>query len=174
VHLDDDDLDADDLADLELPTDEEAAESATEQKALMASFETQYRDELARRLMAAEIRVELPASQQRAHQSAYLQNMAAKAESRVAAGQQLHKEEWAKVAAGQRLQDEERARAAALARPHEHQYPLPSYTDAGIIEDAQHRRQQLREERLRHRLGTGNHGGSALATNGAGGSGAYY
>jgi hypothetical protein len=47
VHLDDadldDDLDADDLAYLELPTDEEATESAAEQRALMASFETQRR-----------------------------------------------------------------------------------------------------------------------------------
>jgi hypothetical protein len=40
VHLDDD-LDADDLAYLELPTDVEVAESAAEQRALMASFETQ-------------------------------------------------------------------------------------------------------------------------------------
>jgi hypothetical protein len=60
VHLDDtdldDDLDADDLAYLELPTNEEAVESAAEQRALMASFETQRRDEAARRLMAAERR----------------------------------------------------------------------------------------------------------------------
>jgi hypothetical protein len=34
----DDDIDADDLAYLELPTDEEAAESTAEQTALMASF----------------------------------------------------------------------------------------------------------------------------------------
>jgi hypothetical protein len=57
MHLDDadldDDVDADDLAYLELPTDEEAAESAAEQRALMVSFETQRRDESARRLMAA-------------------------------------------------------------------------------------------------------------------------
>jgi hypothetical protein len=33
-------LDADDLAYLELPTDEEAMEAAAEQKALMASYET--------------------------------------------------------------------------------------------------------------------------------------
>jgi hypothetical protein len=48
VHLNDagldDDLDADDLAYLELPTDDEAAESAAEQRALMASFETHRRD----------------------------------------------------------------------------------------------------------------------------------
>jgi hypothetical protein len=36
VHLDNDDLDADDLAYLELPTDEEVAESTAEQRALMA------------------------------------------------------------------------------------------------------------------------------------------
>jgi hypothetical protein len=44
VHLDDADLDddfhADDLAYLELPTDEEAAKSSAEQRALMASFKT--------------------------------------------------------------------------------------------------------------------------------------
>jgi hypothetical protein len=38
VHLDDADLDADDLAYLKLPTDVEAVESAAEQRALMASF----------------------------------------------------------------------------------------------------------------------------------------
>jgi hypothetical protein len=69
VHLNDadldDDLDADDLAYLELPTDEEAAESAAEQRALMASFETQRRNESARRLMAAERRAAA------AHQSAH-------------------------------------------------------------------------------------------------------
>jgi hypothetical protein len=43
VHLDDD-FDADDLAYLELPIDEEVVESAAEQRALMASFETQHHD----------------------------------------------------------------------------------------------------------------------------------
>jgi hypothetical protein len=47
-------LDVDDLAYLELPTDEEAAESTAEQRALMTSFETRRRDEAARRLMATE------------------------------------------------------------------------------------------------------------------------
>jgi hypothetical protein len=46
VHLDDDDL-----AYLELPTDEEAAESAAEQR---ASFKTHRCDKSGRRLMAAE------------------------------------------------------------------------------------------------------------------------
>jgi hypothetical protein len=45
-HLDDD-LDADDLAYLELPIDGKAAEAVADQRALMASFETQYRDESA-------------------------------------------------------------------------------------------------------------------------------
>jgi hypothetical protein len=40
VHLDNDDLDSDELAYLELPTDKEAAEAATEQRVLMASYET--------------------------------------------------------------------------------------------------------------------------------------
>jgi hypothetical protein len=48
---DDNDLDADFLADL--PTDVEAA---AEQSALMASFETQYRDQSVRRLMVDERR----------------------------------------------------------------------------------------------------------------------
>jgi hypothetical protein len=45
VHLEDDDLDTDYLTYLELPTDEEAVESAAEQGALMASFETRRRNE---------------------------------------------------------------------------------------------------------------------------------
>jgi hypothetical protein len=90
VHLDDD-LDADDLAYLELPTDEEAMESAAEQRALMASFETQRRNESARRLMAAERRAaadDLAAAHQSARQSAYLQNLAADKLRVVAAGRQ--------------------------------------------------------------------------------------
>jgi hypothetical protein len=55
VHLNDD-LDADDLAYFELPTDEEAVESAIEKRALMASFEMHQRDESGRRLMAADRR----------------------------------------------------------------------------------------------------------------------
>jgi hypothetical protein len=97
MHLDDDDL-----AYLELPTNEEATESTTKQRALMASFKTQRRDESARRLMAAERRAvadKLAVSQQRARQSAYLCNMAASVESRAAAG-------W-------RLQEDKRARASA-------------------------------------------------------------
>jgi hypothetical protein len=114
VHLDDDDLDADDLAYLELPTDEEAAESAAEQRALMASFETKRRDESCRRLMAAE----LAASQQSMHQSAYRRNLVAETESRAAAGWWLH-EERARAAAGRWLQ-KERARTAELVRARKH------------------------------------------------------
>jgi hypothetical protein len=99
VHLDDadldddldaDDLDADNLVYLELPTDEEAVESAAEQRALMASFEMQRRDDAARRLMAVETRAveeDLAAVHQSAHQSAYLHNVAAADKLRaVAAG----------------------------------------------------------------------------------------
>jgi hypothetical protein len=39
MHLDNDNLDADNLAYLELPTDEEAAEFVAEHRALMTSFE---------------------------------------------------------------------------------------------------------------------------------------
>jgi hypothetical protein len=84
VHLNDDDLDddlnADDLAYLELPTDEEDAESAAEQRLLMASFEMQHRDEAAWCLMAAERRAaadDQAAAHQSARQSAYLHNLAA-------------------------------------------------------------------------------------------------
>jgi hypothetical protein len=166
VHLDDDDLDndldANDLAYLELPTDEEAAESAAEQRALMASFEMQRRDKATRRLMAAD---DLAAAHQSARQSAYLCNLAAEDEVRAVAAGRRPWEDRARVEAERRLLYE-RARAAELARVREHQYPLPSYyADARIAEDAQRRRQQLREARLRRRLETGNHSGS-------GGSGA--
>jgi hypothetical protein len=159
--LDDADLDAYNLAYLKLPTDKEAVESAAEQRALVASFETQHRDEAARRLMAAERRAaadELMSSHQSARQSAYLCNLVAVDEARAAAAGWRPQEDRARVAAERRLQAE-RARAVELARVREHQYPLPSYyTDASIAEDAQHRRQQLREARLRCRLETGNHG----------------
>jgi hypothetical protein len=69
LHLDDDELDADFLA--ELPTD---AEAAAEQRALMSSFETQRRDQSARQLMAAERRA---VAQQRACHSTHCGNMAA-------------------------------------------------------------------------------------------------
>jgi hypothetical protein len=55
LHLDDDDMDADFLA--ELSTDPEATEAAAERRALMASFEMQHRDQSARQLMVAERRV---------------------------------------------------------------------------------------------------------------------
>jgi hypothetical protein len=163
VHLDDDDLDTDDLSYLKLPTDEEAAESAAELRALMASFETQRHDEAARRLMAAERRAaadDLAAAHQSACQSEYLRNLAATDEVRAVATGRRPREDCARIEAERRLQYE-RARAAELARLREHQYPLPSYyADARIAEDAQRRRQQLREARLRRRLETGNHGGS--------------
>jgi hypothetical protein len=175
VHLNDadldDDLNADDLAYLELPTDEEAAESAAEQRALMASFETQRRDEAAWHLMAAERRAaadDLAAANQVARQSAYLRNLAAVDELRAVTAGWRPREDRARVEAERRLVVE-CARAAELAWVREHQYPLSSYfADAGITEDAQRRWQQLREARLRRRLETGNHGRSSHS--GAGGS----
>jgi hypothetical protein len=173
VHLDNADLDADDLAYLELPTDEEVAESAAEQRALMASFEMQRRDEAARRLMAAERSAaadDLAAVHQSARQSAYLRNLAVADELRAVAAARWPREDRARVEAERRLQYE-RARAAELAAVRQHQYPLPSYfADVDIAEDAQRRRQQLREARLRCRLETGNHGRGGGS--GAGGSGA--
>jgi hypothetical protein len=146
VHLDDadldDDLDADDLAYLELPTDEEVTESAVEQRALMASFETQRRDESARRLMTAERRAaadDWTAAHQSARQSAYLRNLAAVDELRAVAVGRRPQEDRARIEMERRLQY---ARAAELAAVRQHQYPLPSYfADAGIAEDAQRRRQ---------------------------------
>jgi hypothetical protein len=117
VHLDDadldDDLNADDLAYLKLPTDEEATESAAEQRALMASFEMQRRDESAWRLMAAERRAaadDLTAANQSARQSAYLWNLAAADELRAVAAGRWPREDRARVEAERRLQYE-RARA---------------------------------------------------------------
>jgi hypothetical protein len=123
VHLDDD-LDTDDLTYLELPTDEEAAESTTEQRALMASFKMHHRDEAAQCLMAADRRASV---HQSAHQSAYLHNLAVVDEARAAAAGWRPQEDRARVAAKRRLQAE-RARAAELARVREHQYPCPPTT----------------------------------------------
>jgi hypothetical protein len=176
VHLDDADLDADDLTYLELPTDEEATESDAEQRALMASFETQHRDEAARCLMAVERRVaadDLAAAHQSTRQSAYLCNLAVADDLRAVAAGRRSREDRAMVAAGRRSREDramveaerrllyERARAAELAIVHQQQYPMPSYfADADITEGAQRRRQQLREARLRRHLETGNHGRS--------------
>jgi hypothetical protein len=80
-----------------------------------------------------------------------------------------------RATAERRQEEEDRARAAALARAREQQYPLPSYyADAGILEDAQCRRQQWHEEHNRRCVETGNHSGSVLATDSAGNFGAYY
>jgi hypothetical protein len=127
VHLNDADLDDDDLAYLELPTNEEAVESVAEQRVLMASFETQRRDEAARRLMVAERKAaadDLEAAHQSACQSAYLHNLAAADELRAVAVGRRPREDRARVEAERRLQYE-LARAAELARVREHQYPCP-------------------------------------------------
>jgi hypothetical protein len=144
----------------------------------MASFEMQRRDEAAWCLMEAErwaAADDLAAAHQSAHQSAYLCNLAAVDEvSAVAAGRRP-REDRARVEVERRLQYEP-VRLAELERVCEHQYPLPFYyADARIVEDAQHRRQQLREARLHRRLEKGNHGGSGgsgTGGSGTGGSGA--
>jgi hypothetical protein len=87
VYLNNDDLDADDLAYLEIPTDEEAVESTAEQR---VSFETQRYDEFAQHLMTAERMAStdrMAASQQRVRQSVDLYNMTA--EARAAVGRRL-------------------------------------------------------------------------------------
>jgi hypothetical protein len=125
VHLDDADLDADadDIAYLEPLTDEEAAEFAAEQRALMVSFETQRRNKSARRLMVAERRAAadyLATARQSSRRSAYLRNLVAADELRaLAAADELRAgrrpwEDRARVEAERRLQYE-RARAAELA-----------------------------------------------------------
>jgi hypothetical protein len=122
VHLDyadldadiDDDINTDDLAYLELPTDEEAAKSAAEQRALMASFEMQRRDESARRLMAAERRAavdDLAVAHRSSRRSAHIRNLVATDELRaLAAANELRA-----VAAGWRPR-EDRARVEAKRR----------------------------------------------------------
>jgi hypothetical protein len=139
----DDNLDTDDLAYLEIPTNEEAAGSAAEQRALMASFETQRHDESARHLMVAGRRAavgDLVTVHQSARQSAYLRNLVAVDELRAVAVGRQPREDRARVEAEWWLQYE-RARAAELAAMRQYQYPLSSYfADTGIIEDAQRRR----------------------------------
>jgi hypothetical protein len=123
-------LDTDDLVYLELLTDEEAVESAAEQRVLMSSFETQHRDESDRHLMAVERRAamdELAASQQSARQAAYLHNLAAEDEARAAAAGRWPQKNRARVAVERRLQ-EECARPVELARVREYQYPSPPTT----------------------------------------------
>jgi hypothetical protein len=184
VHLDaadlDDDIDADNLAYLELPTDEEAAESAAEQRALMASFKTQRRDESARCLMAAERRAagdDLAAAHRSSRRSVHIWNLAATDklmalaeadELRAVVAGRWPREDRARVEAERRLQYE-RARAVELAAMRQHQYPLPSYfADAGIAEDAQRRcLEQVREARLRRRRNHGHSGPSVAGGFGA-------
>jgi hypothetical protein len=145
----DDNVDTDDLTYLELPTIEEVAESATEQRALMVSFEMQRRDKSARCLMEAKRRVaadDLVVAHRSSRRSAYIRNLATTDElkalaaadelSAVAAGRRPRVDR-ARVEAERRLQYE-CARVAELAAMRQHQYPLPSYfADACIIEDAQ-------------------------------------
>jgi hypothetical protein len=86
VHLNDDDLNGDFLA--ELGDDREAKEADAEQRALMALFETKRCDESVRWFMVTERRApaaRLAAAEQAARQSAHRCNMAAAREEMVAA-----------------------------------------------------------------------------------------
>jgi hypothetical protein len=135
VHLDDadmdDNVDVDDLAYLELPTNEEAVESAAEKRVLMASFETQRRDESARRLMAVGRRAaadDLAAAHRSSRHLAYIRNLAATDELRVLAAA----DKWRAIAVGRRPREDrvrveaerrlqyECARAAELAAMRQH------------------------------------------------------
>jgi hypothetical protein len=140
----DDDIDTDELIYLELPTDEEAAESAAKQRALMALFETQHHNESARHHMAVERRAaayDPVAVHRSSRRSAHIRNLAAMDElSALAAADELRavatgrrpREDHARDEAERRLQYK-RARAAELAAMRQHQYPPPSYfADAGI------------------------------------------
>jgi hypothetical protein len=147
------------------------AESAAEQRALMASFETQHRDEAARCLLAAERRAavdELAASHQNTRLSPYLRKLVAVHEARAASVGRRPQEDHTRVEAERRLQAEH-ARASELPRVRGHQYSCPPTTPMPASQKiAQRRRQQLREPCLHRRLETGNHGGSI--SSGAGGS----
>jgi hypothetical protein len=119
---DDDDLDADFV--VELPTDPEAAEAADEQRALMASFEMQRRDQSTRQLMAVERRAatdRLTAAQQWARHSA-------------SPWQHGGSEGGGETAAGGRPGE-----GGGVGEAREHKYPLPSFA---AYEDIERRRLQ--------------------------------
>jgi hypothetical protein len=111
VHLDDDDLDEDDLADLS--TDAEATKAVVKQRGLMALFETQRRNETIWGFMVAKRRMatnRLAAAQQSARQSTHYRNVVAR-EARATA---------------KRRQEEDQARETAERASLRHnQYPFP-------------------------------------------------
>jgi hypothetical protein len=151
-------LDSDDEEFLaELPTDTEAEEAAVEQRAIVASFETQHRDRVVQELMAAERRAAV----------------ARLAEDHTAARTDVHRcnIEAARAAMAEAERCLFRADVAiglakvAVERQHrEHQYTLPSFnasaqraherrTFISSLEEAEHDRSQHAAEENRRRRG---------------------
>jgi hypothetical protein len=104
----------------ELPTDAEAEEATAEQRAIVASFETQRRDRVAQELMAAERRAaaaRLAEDHAAARADAHRRNIEAARAAMAEAERGLFR---ANVAGGL-------SKVAAERQCHECQYPLPSF-----------------------------------------------
>ena len=157
----------------ELPTDAEAEEAAVEQRAIVASFETQRRDRAAQELMAAERRAavaRLAEDHTAARADAHRRNIEAARAAMAEAERRLFR---ADVAVGL-------AKVAAERQRHEHQYPLPSFnasvqraqerrTFISSLEEAERDRSQRAAEENHRRRGMVS---SRLSDDGAGSSNA--
>jgi hypothetical protein len=100
--------------------DAEAEEATAEQRAIVASFETQRRDRAAQELMAAERRAaaaRLAEDHTAAHADTHRRNIEAARAAIAEAERHLFRVD---VAVGL-------AKVAAERQRHEHQYPLPSF-----------------------------------------------
>jgi hypothetical protein len=137
----------------ELPTNAEAEEAAAEQRAIVASFETQRRDRAVQELMAAERRAaaaRLAEDHTAARADAHRHNIEAARAAMAEAERCLF---WVDVAVGL-------AKVAAEHQHREHQYPLPSFnasaqraqerhTFISSLEEAEHDRSQRAAEENR-------------------------
>jgi hypothetical protein len=104
----------------ELPTDAEAEEAATEQRVIIASFETQRHDRAAQELMSAERRAaaaRLAEDHTAARANAHRRNIEAARAAMAEADRRLFRVD---MAVGL-------AKVAAERQRREHQYPLPSF-----------------------------------------------
>jgi hypothetical protein len=148
VHLDHDEL-------VNLLGDTEAKEASTEQRVLIASFETQHRNESVRHFMVAERRAaaaRVAAVLVSARQLSHYRNMAVAREEMVA--------EWWREEQEDRPGAE--ATKAIASQCHDSQYPLRSYQPLQLHEDDRRtftgflkavercRRQTTLEDRQRH------------------------
>jgi hypothetical protein len=141
----------------ELPTDAEAEEAATEQRVIVASFETQRHDRAALELMAAERRAaaaRLAEDHAAARADAHRRNIEAARAVMAEAERGLFR---ADVAGGL-------AKVAAEHQRHEHQYPIPSFNASAqraherriftsFLEEAERERRQHVVEENRHCCG---------------------